>query len=117
MLPGMGGGMDPRQMSMMMKKLGIDVEEIEDVQEIVIKTPDKDYVFTDASVSIMKAQGSETWQISGTPEVRAHEVKLAVSDEDVALVAEQTGSDPAAARKALEEASGDIAEAIVALSD
>ncbi|HJQ93162.1 MAG TPA: nascent polypeptide-associated complex protein [Candidatus Thermoplasmatota archaeon] len=67
MLPGMGGGMDPRQMSMMMKKLGIDVRDIEGVQEVVVRTASKDYVFDKASVSVMKAQGVETWQVSGKP--------------------------------------------------
>lgn len=115
MFPGMGGG-NPRQMAMMMKKLGIDVRDIHDVQEVVIRTADKDYVFTDATVSVMKAQGVETWQVSGTPTVQEHEVRLQVSDEDVQMVVEQTGVDEATARKALEDAGGDLAEAIVALS-
>jgi hypothetical protein len=53
MLPGMGGGMDPRQMSMMMKKLGIDVRDIEGVQQVVVRTAAKDYVFDKATVSVM----------------------------------------------------------------
>lgn len=114
MIPGMGG--NPRQMAMMMKKLGIDVTDVDGVQEIVIKTANKDYVFSQAQVTIMKAPGSETWQISGTPKEVAHEVRLAISDDDVAMVAEQTGADPADARKALEAAGGDLAEAIVSLS-
>lgn len=117
MLPGMGGGMNPKQMSMMMKKLGIDVEDVEDVQEIVIRTPDKDYVFKDAAVSIMKAQGTETWQISGTPEVQAHDVKLTFDEEDVNMVMQQTDCSETQAKDALEASGGDIAEAIVALSD
>lgn len=115
MIPGMGAGMNPRQMSMMMKKLGIDVEDVENVQEIVIKTADRDYVFTEASVTIMKAPGSETWQISGTPTVKQHEVRLEASAEDVAMVIEQTGCDEETARKTLDETNGDIAEAITRL--
>jgi nascent polypeptide-associated complex subunit alpha len=111
----MGG--DPRQMSVMMKKLGIDVNDIHDVQEVVIKTATKDYVFTNATVSVMKAQGTETWQISGTPTEAAHDVKLAINEDDVTMVAEQTGKSADEARAALESASGDLAEAIVALSE
>ena len=59
--------MDPRQMSMMMKKLGIDVRDIEGVKEVVVRTATKDYVFDKATVSVMKAQGVETWQVSGKP--------------------------------------------------
>lgn len=111
----MGAGMNPRQMSMMMKKLGIDVREVENVQEVVVRTADRDYVFTDASVTIMKAPGSETWQVSGTPEVRMHEVRLRASAEDVAMVMEQTGCDEETARRTLEETNGDLAEAITRL--
>ncbi len=115
MIPGMGG--DPRQVGAMMKRLGIQMEEIDDVQEIVIRTPTKDYVFTDATVSIMKAQGSETYTINGKPTVREHEVALTASPEDIAMVAEQCGVDEATARQALKETGGDLAEAILKLSD
>lgn len=109
--------MDPRQMQMMMRKLGINVTELADVQEIVIRTATKDYIFDEASVSIMKAQGTETWQVSGTPREVDHEVKLKVSDDDVAMVVQQTGCDEATARATLDETGGDLAEAIVRLSD
>ncbi len=110
----MGG--NPRQMAMMMKKLGIDVQDLHDVQEVVIRTATKDYVFKDAAVSVMKAQGTETWQISGTPEETEHDVELQVSEEDVKMVMDQADVDEATARKALEDAKGDLAEAIVALT-
>ena len=44
MFPGMGGiggrGMNPAKMKQMMKQMGIDVKELKDVQEVVIKTAD-----------------------------------------------------------------------------
>lgn len=104
-------------MSQMMKKLGINVNEIDGVQKIVIQCADKDYVFTNASVSVMKAQGSETWQISGSPTVEMHDVKLVFSDDDVQMVRDATDCDEATARGALEASGGGLAEAIVALSD
>ena len=116
MIPGMGAGMDPRQLGMMMKKLGIDVKDIPDVQEVLIRTPSRDYRFSKATVSVMRAQGVETWQVSGTPEVHDHEVKLAVTAEDVRMVMDQAGCDEPSARKALEATGGDIAEAIVRLA-
>lgn len=152
MMPGLGG--DPRQMAQMMRRLGIDVKEIEDVQEVVVRTATKDYVFSKASVSVMKAQGVETWQVSGKPKtiekgpgaaapaatagtvmpprsspsatvaapsaagvpVPADEpTAYEPSGEDVALVAKETGKTAAAARQALVEANGDLAEAILRL--
>ncbi len=59
-------------MSMMMKKFGIDVRDIEGVQQVVVRTATKDYVFDRAAVSVMKAQGVETWQVSGKPRVVEH---------------------------------------------
>jgi nascent polypeptide-associated complex subunit alpha len=134
MFPGMGGRMDPRRMNQMMKQLGINVEEIDNVQEVIIRTPKQDYVFDRADVSIMTAQGTKTYQVTGTPKIVAKSggaaaskpaptappaapVALPISDDDVKLVAEQTGKKPSDARKALVAANGDIAEAIVKLSE
>lgn len=139
MLPGMGG-MDPRQMAMMMRKMGIEVRDIERVEEVVVRTREREYRFAKPTVSVMKAQGSETWQVQGKPRVvelgeakpapaapaptqtpadtgqAATAAPVAIPDEDVAMVMEQTGKDRATARKALEATRGDIAEAIVRLS-
>jgi nascent polypeptide-associated complex subunit alpha len=115
MLPGIGGrGMNPAKVKQMMKQMGINVNEINDVQQVIIRTPDKDIVFNDASVSVMTAQGVDTYQIVGTPEEIAREVEI--PEDDVRLVAEQTGVPVEKARQALKDASGDLAEAILALS-
>ena len=48
MFPGMGGvggrGMNPAKMKQMMKQMGIDVKELQDVQEVIIKTADSNIV-------------------------------------------------------------------------
>lgn len=115
MIPGMGGRMDPRRMNQMMRQLGIDVKEIENVQQVVIKTPTQEIVFDKAEVTVMTAQGQKTYQVVGTPRVVAKETAPTISEEDVALVAEQSGKSAAEARKALEATKGDIAEAILKL--
>ena len=70
MMPGMRG-VNPRQMKQAMKRMGISTEDLDGVEEIVIRTKDKEYVFKEASVSIMNVQGQKTFQIVGEPEVRA----------------------------------------------
>lgn len=115
MLPGMGGRMDPRQMNQMMKRLGIDIKEIADVQEVLIRTPSQEFVFSKPDVSIMTAQGQRTFQVVGEPTIRTRTAKLEIKDEDVQLVSEQTGKTMEEARGALEATKGDIAEAIVKL--
>ena len=115
MFPGIGGrGMNPAKLKSMMKQMGINLTEINDVEQVIIRTPEKDIVFNDANVSIMNAQGVDTYQIVGTPEEVARE--LAIPDDDVRLVAEQTGVSDDAAREALKSANGDLAEAILSLS-
>jgi len=116
-----GGRMNPRQMKHMMKRMGIEAEELDGVEEVVIRTATKEYVFTKASVTMMTVQGQKTVQIVGEPLVRDRggaktpQPKLAISEEDVVLVAEKAGVSEAEARKALEEADGEPAEAIIRL--
>ena len=107
-------GMNPRKMKQMMKQLGMDVRPVDDVQEIVITTPSGRYVFDQAEVAIMKMQGVTTWQITGDPRFEA--ATALIPDDDVALVAEQAHVSIEAARTALDEAKGDIADAIMKLS-
>ncbi|WP_321420100.1 nascent polypeptide-associated complex protein [uncultured Methanomethylovorans sp.] len=115
MFPGVGGrGVNPAKMKQMMKQMGISVDEISNVEQVIIRTPDVDIVFNDANVTVMNAQGADTYQVVGTPEKVPR--KLEIPDDDVRLVAEQTGVSEEKARKALEDAKGDLAEAILALS-
>ncbi len=113
MFPGLGRGLNPRKMASMMKQMGIDINEIENVEEVIIRTPEKDIVFKDAQVSIMDARGMKTYQVVGTPQEVAREAKI--PDEDIKLVMEQTKSGENEARSALRETKGDIAAAILKL--
>ncbi|MEA3199343.1 MAG: nascent polypeptide-associated complex subunit alpha [Thermoplasmata archaeon] len=116
----MGGrGVDPKRLQAMMRQMGIKMEDIEDVEEVVIRTKDKEYVFADAEVSKMTAQGQVTWQLAGEPTIRprapAEPVKIGYSDEDVKLVMEQAKVSEKQARDALDAANGQPAEAIMKL--
>ena len=114
MIPGFGKGMNPRKMATMMKQMGITINEIENVKEVVIRTSDKDIVFRDAQVTEMDAKGMKTYQVMGTPEEVFHEIEI--PEEDVRLVMEQTHSSEEEARNALRENKGDIAASIMKLS-
>lgn len=97
-----------------MKKLGMSVEQIEDVQSIVIKTPKGDWVFDSAEVQAMTMQGVTTFQIQGTP--RFIESAPDIPKEDVTMVASQANVSEEKARAALVATKGDIAEAIMKLA-
>lgn len=97
-----------------MKKLGMNVEQIEDVQSIVIKTPKGNWIFDSAEVSAMTMQGSTTYQVTGTP--RFEEAAPEIPAEDITMVAAQANVPEEKARAALVACRGDIAEAIMKLA-
>ena len=117
--------MNPRKMKKMMEQMGIDMEDI-DAEEVIIRTPDEELVFTDAEVQLMAAQGQKTYQVVGEPESRERGEGTAddsASDEsgcdddvvdadDVEIVAMRTGVDEDTAREALEDNDGDLADAV-----
>ncbi len=110
----MPGRINPKQMNQMMRKLGISVKEIENVERVIIQTDTREYIFDGAEVTIMDAQGQKTYQIVGRP--RVVERKEEIPKEDIELIMEQTGKTAEEAKKALEETKGDIAEAIMKLT-
>jgi nascent polypeptide-associated complex subunit alpha len=110
----MPGRMNPRQLQQLMRRFGINVKNIENVEKVVIQTDKKEYVFDNAEVSVMDAQGQKTYQIVGEPMIQDR--KEETQEEDIKLITEQTGKTKAAAKKALAEADGDIAEAILKLT-
>ena len=54
-------------MKAMMKKLGMQVDQIEDVESIVIKTPSGNYIFDSAEVSVDDDAGIDDIPGTGDP--------------------------------------------------
>ena len=111
----MPGRMNPRQMNQMMKRLGINIKEIENVKKVIIQTETKEYIINNAEVTIMDAQGQKTYQVTGKAEIK--DIKEEIPQADIDLVSEQTGKSKEEAKKALKETKGDIAEAILKLTE
>jgi nascent polypeptide-associated complex subunit alpha len=130
MFPG-GGGMNDRKMQQMMKQMGIDMTEL-DAEEVIIRTPDEELVFTGADVQRMDAQGQQTYTIVGEPESRprgesdesagtteadaseesADTGDAEIPDGDIEIVVARTGASEDDARAALEDTNGDLAAAV-----
>ena len=110
----MFGGINPSQMKAMMKQMGIKQEDIQ-AERVIIETVDRRIIIEPASVQKIMMQGQTTWQIGG--DAREETKEESIKEEDIQMVAEKTGKSEGEARKALEEAGGDIAEAIVKLSE
>ena len=117
-MPRMRGGIDPRQMKQAMKKMGITNRSIDNVIEVIIRTPEKDIVITNAEVSVMTMQGVDTYQVNGDAVERAPGEQSAAPAasfpaEDIELVMAQTNCDRDKAIAALEACEGQPAEAIL----
>ena len=105
---------NPRQMQQMMKKMGIQQQEI-DAYEVIIRCSEKEITITNPSVSKVNMMGQETFQISGEVHERAISTVPEISDDDIKTVMEQANVDREIALKAIENAKGDLAEAIMKL--
>ena len=116
--------MNPREQRRMMQRMGMNMDSVADVQQVIIRTADKDIVIEEPEVAILQVQGQKMYQVIGgsvseqAPSTRATAgtpTKPAFSEEDVQLVADQTGKSLEKAKEALEECGGDLAKAILLL--
>jgi nascent polypeptide-associated complex subunit alpha len=111
--------MNPRDAKRMMQRMGMNMEGVEDVEEVIIRTPSKEIVIEAPEVAIVNVQGQKIFQVAGgkvserAPQHSAQAAKI--SEEDVQLVAGQTGKSVEQARQALEDSEGDLAKAILLL--
>jgi nascent polypeptide-associated complex subunit alpha len=109
-------GMNPKQMQQAMKQLGIKQEEI-DAIEVIIRCQDKEIVINSPSVQKIKMQGQESFQISGETSERSLSSSPEITDEDIDTVMTQAGCTRDEAIEAIEECDGDLAEAVMKLTD
>ena len=116
--------MNPREQRRMMQRMGMNMDSVADVQQVIIRTATKDIVIDEPEVAILQVQGQKMYQVIGgqvseqAPSSRSAPAVVAnpsFSEEDVQLVADQTGKSLEKAREALEECGGDLAKAILLL--
>jgi len=113
---------NPREQRRMMQRMGMNMDSVADVEQVIIKTNSKEITIEHPDVAILEMQGQKIFQIiGGRVAEKAVErtipsaSKPAVADADVQLVSDQTGKSVEEARKALEECEGDLAKAILLL--
>ncbi len=110
---------DPRQlgkMKKMMKKMGLEMKEIQ-AEEAIIRLKDKEVIIKNPQIILTEGMGQKSYQISG--DVIEKEIKevTEISEEDIKLICESTGVSEEVAKKTLEEADGNLAEAIMKLTE
>ena len=107
--------LSPREVRRLMQKMGMEVEPLEGVREVVIKLEGRSLVIKDPQVSLVRMAGQSIYQVLGEATEVLEGEELVISDEDVQLVASQAGVSLEEARKALKESGGDLARAILML--
>jgi len=110
--------MSPRNAKRMMQRMGMNMGEMPDVQEVIFRTSDKEIVVENAQVAVIDMGGQKIFQVTGEVNERAletQEAKVTIPEEDVQLVADQTGKSMEDAKRALEASEGDLAKAILLL--
>lgn len=107
-------GVDPKQMQGMLKKMGISQEDIDASRVIIEKTDNSRIIIDNPSVTKIKMQGQETFQIAG--EISEEMSEEEINENDIKIIVEKTGVSEKKAKEALEKNNGDLAETILELS-
>jgi nascent polypeptide-associated complex subunit alpha len=109
----------PRQAKRMMERMGLSMNPMPDVQEVILRTSRKEIIVENPEVAVLDMHGQKIFQVSGEriteKELEKPEKRVTIPEEDVRLVADQTGKSVEEAERALEETEGDLAKAILLL--
>jgi len=107
----------PREAKRMMQRMGLSMGDMPDVQEVVIKTATKEITVENPEVAILEMHGQKIFQVTGGKVVEKKiEKAVTIPEEDAQLVAQQAKVSLDEARAALEQTKGDLAQAILLLT-
>ena len=108
---------NPREARRMMQRMGMSMGAMPDVEQVIFKTSTKEIIVENPEVAVMEMQGQKIFQVTGEKIVeKTVEKAVKIPEEDVQLVATQASVSPEQARAALEQTEGDLAQAILLLS-
>jgi len=106
----------PREAKRMMQRMGLGMNELPDAQQVIIQTSTKEIIIENPEVAVLEMHGQKIFQVTGEKITeKAIKKEMAIPEEDIRLVADQTGKSVEEAKRALEEAGGDLAKAILLL--
>lgn len=112
--------LNPHELKKLLKRYGVDVEELRDVNRVELYTGSKKIIIDSPQVIVFKASNQTIFQVTGrdireeqlkTEVVKPIEVKI--REDDVEFIVEQTGVSREKAVEALIKAGGDVARAIM----
>jgi len=99
-----------------MRRLGLNMSPLE-VDEVILRMKDKEIIIHDPEVAVLEVQGQKIFQVTGGEiSEKERKRKISIPEEDIQLVAQQAGVSLDRAKAALEQTDGDLAQAILLLS-
>lgn len=105
-----------RDMRRMLDKMGLNMQELSNIEEVIIKSDTKEIFLKKPQVIEMKGKDSTIFQIIAVDiEEKEREVPT-FKEEDIILVMQQASSSREKAIMALTDTKGDIAQAILNLT-
>ena len=107
--------MDNRQARRMMERMGMNMNEIKDVKEVVIYTSQKEIHLDRASVIEVKAKDTRVFQVTAETVTEKDLAPPKYTEDDVSLVMTSASVSHERAVAALNDSNGDIALAILRL--
>ena len=105
-----------REMKRMLDKMGLNMKELGNVEEVIIKTDTKEIFLLKPQVIEMKGKDSTIFQIIAGDIEERERVVPTFKEEDIILVMQQASSSREKAIMALTDTKGDIAQAILNLT-
>jgi nascent polypeptide-associated complex subunit alpha len=107
--------MDNRQARRMMERMGLNMNEVKDVKEVVIYTSEKEIHLDKASVFEIKAKDTRVFQVTADTVTEKAVTPPKYTEDDVSLVMTSANASREKAIATLDETNGDIALAILRL--
>lgn len=107
--------LSPREAKRLLQRMGLSMAEVE-ADEVIIKMKDKEIVIEKPEVAVLEVQGQKIFQVTGGKIIEKSTRKIQIPEEDVILVAQQANVSLEEARAALEQTGGDLAQAILLLT-
>jgi nascent polypeptide-associated complex subunit alpha len=105
-----------REMRRMLDKMGLEMKDLGDIEEVIIKTETKEIYLIKPQILEMKGKDNTIFQVVATDiEEKKRDVPV-FKEEDIILVMQQANVTKEKALQALTDAKGDIAQAILDLT-
>ncbi len=109
-------GMNSKQMKSAMQRMGMKQEDL-DATRVIVEFQDKQWIFDAPDFSKIDMMGNSSFQLVGPYREASLDSTPDINQEDIETVMDAANVSEDVAKKAIAEAKGDLAEAILNLQE